>query len=114
MGSKHNKKRFLIVNYSFNAKGGYDELVELSKKKCGQGKIMKSGVVLDLINKEVLATCASGGVSQVPSPCPMTVVPSSKKDCPISTSVAHSANLNFVFWNAATGLLNIFRVHHHK
>jgi|TARA_A100001011_G_scaffold123941_1_gene130826 hypothetical protein len=54
MGSKHNKKRFLIVNYSFNKKGGYDELVELSKKKCGPGKIMKSGVVLDLINKEVL------------------------------------------------------------
>ena len=54
MGSKHNKKRFLIVNYSFNAKGGYDELVELSKKKCGPGKILKSGVVLDLVNKEVL------------------------------------------------------------
>ena len=54
MGSKHSKKRFLIVNYSLNAKGGYDELVELSKKKCGQGKITKSGVVLDLVNKEVL------------------------------------------------------------
>ena len=54
MGSKHNRKRFLIVNYSLNAKGGYDELVELSKKKCGQGKIIKSGVVLDLVNKEVL------------------------------------------------------------
>jgi hypothetical protein len=37
MGSKHNKKRFLIVNYNLNAKGGYDELVELSKKKCGPG-----------------------------------------------------------------------------
>ena len=54
MGKKHNKKRFLIVNYTFNAKGGYDELVELSKKKCGQGKIMKAGVVLDLVNEEVL------------------------------------------------------------
>ena len=54
MGSKHNRKSFLIVNYSLNAKGGYDELVELSKKKCGQGKIIKSGVVLDLVNKEVL------------------------------------------------------------
>ncbi len=54
MGSKHSKKRFFIVNYSINAKGGYDELVELSKKKCGPGKISKSGVVLDLINKEVL------------------------------------------------------------
>ena len=48
MGSKHNKKRFLIVKYSLNAKGGYDELVELSKKKCGPGKILNSGVVLDL------------------------------------------------------------------
>ena len=54
MGSKHNKKRFLIVKYTFNKKGGYDELVELSKKKCGPGKILASGVVLDLINKEVL------------------------------------------------------------
>ena len=54
MGSKHKKKRFLIVNYTFNKKGGYDELVELSKKKCGPGKVMKSGVVLDLINEEVL------------------------------------------------------------
>ena len=54
MGNKHNKKRFLIVNYTFNKKGGYDELVELSKKKCGPGKVMKSGVVLDLINEEVL------------------------------------------------------------
>ena len=54
MGSKHNKKRFLIVKYSINAKGGYDELIELSKKKCGPGKILQSGVVLDLVNKEVL------------------------------------------------------------
>ena len=54
MGSKHAKKRFLIVNYTMNAKGGYDELVELSKKKCGPGKILKSGVVLDLVNKLVL------------------------------------------------------------
>ena len=54
MVSKQNKKRFLIVRYSLNAKGGYDELVELSKKKCGPGKILASGVVLDLINEEVL------------------------------------------------------------
>ena len=54
MGSKHNKKRFLIVRYSLNAKGGYDELVELSKKKRGPGKRLASGVVLDLINEEVL------------------------------------------------------------
>ena len=38
MGSKHNKKRFLIVKYSINAKGGYDELIELSKKNVGQEK----------------------------------------------------------------------------
>ena len=54
MGSKHDKKRFLIVKYSLNANAGYDELIELSKKKCGPGKILQSGVVLDLINKEVL------------------------------------------------------------
>ena len=54
MGSKHAKKRFLIVNYTMNAKGGYDELVELSKKKCGPVKVLKSGVVLDLVNKVVL------------------------------------------------------------
>ena len=39
MGKKHNKKRFLIVNYTFNAKGGYDELVELSKKNADQEKL---------------------------------------------------------------------------
>ena len=54
MGSKHNKKRFLIVNYSLNRKGTYDELVELSKKSLGPGKLVKSGVVLDLVNEEVL------------------------------------------------------------
>jgi|TARA_B100000035_G_scaffold146453_1_gene124694 hypothetical protein len=54
MGSKHNKKRFLIVKYSLNKQGQYDELVELSKKKCGPGKILQSGIVLDLINKEVI------------------------------------------------------------
>jgi len=54
MGSKHNKKRFLIVKYSLNKQGQYDELVELSKKKCGPGKILQSGIVLDLIHKEVL------------------------------------------------------------
>ena len=54
MGSKHNKKRFLIVKYSTNQKGGYDELIELSKKKCGPGKKLQSGEELDLVNKEVL------------------------------------------------------------
>ncbi len=54
MGSKHNKKRYMIVKYSLNKKGTYDELVELSKKNIGQGKLTQSGVVLDLIDKEVL------------------------------------------------------------
>ena len=54
MGSKHNKKRFLIIKYSLNMKGTYDELVELSKKNVGSGKLEKSCIVLDLINKEVL------------------------------------------------------------
>ena len=35
-------------------KGTYDELVELSKKHVGSGKLAQSGIVLDLINKEVL------------------------------------------------------------
>ena len=44
----------MIVKYQFNRNGGYDELIELSKKKCGPGKILDSGVVLDLVNEEVL------------------------------------------------------------
>ena len=54
MGSKHNKKRYMIVKYSLNKKGTYDELVELSKKNVGPGKLAQSGVVLDLVDKEVL------------------------------------------------------------
>ena len=54
MGSKHNKKRYLIVKYSLNMQGTYDELIELSKKNIGPGKLVQSGVVLDLIDKEVL------------------------------------------------------------
>ena len=63
MGSKHDKKRFLIVKYSLNKEGKYDELVELSKKKVGPGKIVKAGVVLDLINEEILK-CEIPGVAQ--------------------------------------------------
>jgi hypothetical protein len=63
MGSKHNKKRFLIVKYSLTKEGKYDELIELSKKKIGPGKILQAGVVLDLINKEVLK-CDIPGVAQ--------------------------------------------------
>ena len=44
----------MIVKYSLNKKGTYDELVELSKKNVGPGKLAQSGVVLDLVDKEVL------------------------------------------------------------
>ena len=54
MGSKHNKKRYLIIKYNVNKQGTYDELVELSKKNVGPGKLTQSGIVLDLIEKEVL------------------------------------------------------------
>ena len=54
MGSKHDKKRFFIVKYSLNKQGTYDELVELSKKGIGPGKLAQAGIVLDLIGKEVL------------------------------------------------------------
>ena len=51
MGSKHNKKRYMIVKYSLNMKGTYDELVELSKKSIGPGKFVQSGVIIDLVEK---------------------------------------------------------------
>jgi tRNA splicing ligase len=54
MGNKHDKKRYFIVKYSIRPNGKYDELVELSKKKLGVGKITEAKVVLDLINKEVV------------------------------------------------------------
>ena len=63
MGSKHDKKRFLIVKYSLNKEGKYDELVELSKKKLGPGKIADGGIILDLINKEVIK-CDMPGVAE--------------------------------------------------
>ena len=63
MGSKHDKKRFLIVKYSLNKEGKYDELVELSKKKVGPGKIVEAGVVLDLINEEILK-CDVPGIAK--------------------------------------------------
>ena len=64
MGSKHNKKRFMIVKYSLNMKGTYDELVELSKKQVGSGKLAQSGIVLDLVNKEVLKCEVPGSPTQ--------------------------------------------------
>ena len=54
MGSKHDKKRYFIVKYSFKPGGKYDELVELSKKKLGTGKITEAKIILDLVNKEVI------------------------------------------------------------
>ena len=54
MGSKHNKKRFFIVNYKIKPDGQFDELVELSKKNLGSGKIANATVILDLVNKEVI------------------------------------------------------------
>ena len=68
MGNKHNKKRFMIVNYSLNTKGTYDELVELSKKNIGSGKLAQSGIVLDLINKEVLKCEVPGAPRQAGIP----------------------------------------------
>ena len=46
MGSKHDKKRYFIVKYQINKDGKWDELIELSKKKVGPGKIKESGIVL--------------------------------------------------------------------
>ncbi len=68
MGSKHNKKRFLIVKYSLNMQGTYDELVELSKTSVGSGKLAQSGIVIDLINKEVLKCEVPGAPSQAGIP----------------------------------------------
>ena len=54
MGSKHNKKRFFCVKYNIKPDKKFDELVELSKKKIGTGKMLEYTVVLDLIEREVL------------------------------------------------------------
>ena len=54
MGSKHAKKRYFIVRYNMKLDGKFDELVELSKKKLGVGKIAGAKVILDLLNKEIV------------------------------------------------------------
>ena len=54
----------MIVKYSLNTKGTYDELVELSKKHVGSGKLVQSGIVLDLIDKEVLKCEVPGSPRQ--------------------------------------------------
>ena len=60
MGSKHNKKRYFCVNYQLKPDKKFDELITLSKKKIGSGKILEYDVVLDLINKEVLKNTLPG------------------------------------------------------
>ena len=54
MGTKHNKKRFFIVNYVQKPDKQFDEVVELSKKNIGAGKFTKSKVILDFVNKQVV------------------------------------------------------------
>ena len=54
MGKKHAKKRYFCVKYNIKPDKKFDELVELSKKKIGPGKMQEYTVVLDLVNKEVL------------------------------------------------------------
>jgi len=54
MGSKHEKKRYFIVNYNIRPNGKYDELVELSKKKLGSGKVAAAKVILDLVDQQVI------------------------------------------------------------
>ena len=54
MGTKHNKKRFFIVKYHIKSDKKFDELVTLSKKKIGSGKMLEYTVVLDLVRGEVL------------------------------------------------------------
>ena len=60
MGSKHNKKRFFCVKYALKADKKYDELVTLSKKKIGPGKLNDYHIILDLINKDVLKSDLPG------------------------------------------------------
>ena len=60
MGSKHIKKRYFCVNYQLKPDKKFDELITLSKKKIGSGKILEYDVVLDLINKEVLKNTLPG------------------------------------------------------
>lgn len=54
MGSKHQKKRYMLVTYNIKPDKKFDEFVEFSKKKIGPGKMASAQVVLDMINKEVL------------------------------------------------------------
>ena len=60
MGKKHDKKRFFCVKYQMKPDKKFDELIILSKKKIGSGKMLEYNVVLDLINKEVLKSNLPG------------------------------------------------------
>lgn len=64
MGTKHNKKRYLIINYIQKPDKKFDEVVELSKKKIGAGKMANSKVILDLVNKKIIK-CVLPGTENV-------------------------------------------------
>ena len=63
MGTKHNKKRYLVVKYKAKPDKKFDELVEMSKKKIGAGKMAEAAIVLDLQNQKVLK-CNLPGVDE--------------------------------------------------
>ena len=54
MGEKHEKKRYFCVKYVIKPDKKFDELVTLSKKKIGSGKMLEYTVVLDLVNKMII------------------------------------------------------------
>jgi|TARA_B100001778_G_scaffold24284_1_gene17960 hypothetical protein len=54
MGKKHAKKRYFCVKYTLKPDKKFDELVTLSRKKIGPGKMQEYTVVLDLVNEEIL------------------------------------------------------------
>lgn len=61
MGTKHEKKRYMIVTYNIKPDGKFDEFVEFSKKKLGSGKLASAQVVIDMANKQVIK-CKLPGV----------------------------------------------------
>lgn len=65
MGKKHAKKRFFCVKYQMKPDKKFDELITLTKKKIGSGKMLQYSVVLDLINKEVIK-CDLPGTENLP------------------------------------------------
>ena len=70
MGSKHDKRRYFIVKYNIRPDGKFDELVELSKKKLGAGKIAEAKVVLDLLEQKVIKV----DLPNVPTDAPYDLV----------------------------------------